>query len=248
MRARNGVDDDLRPANLIVTQHGRDPFGAVSGKHAAGGKASALVERQARITTLINALAANPAVREGALAAVEPAEAFSQAAQAVKGARLVGVGSSRASVETKFALRELVGAKNCFLGVSDSRFALMKSMLDVLRDGPTPSASLREDGSSDAVIVLGEDVWNTAPILALTLRQAAVNVPVAVAIKQKRINRWEDTALREAIHEKKGPFFVATVEPTELDTVAAETVRAALGRSRTWGLPWRTRSTALPPT
>ncbi|MGA2764601.1 MAG: NADH-quinone oxidoreductase subunit NuoG [Spirochaetia bacterium] len=167
--------------------------------------------------------------REGALAAVEPAEAFSQAAQAVKGARLVGVGSSRASVETNFALRELVGAKNFFLGVSDSRFALMRSMLDVLRDGPTPSASLREAGSSDAVIVLGEDVWNTAPILALTLRQAAINVPVATAMKQKRINRWEDAALREAIHEKKGPFFVATVEPTELDTLAAEAVRAAPG-------------------
>ena len=76
-------------------------------------------------------------------------------------------------------------------------------------------------------MVLGEDVWNTAPILALTLRQAAVNVPAAAAMKQKRINRWEDAALREAIHDKKGPFFVASVEPTELDEVAMECFRAA---------------------
>ncbi|HVO38678.1 MAG TPA: NADH-quinone oxidoreductase subunit NuoG [Spirochaetia bacterium] len=169
-----------------------------------------------------------PMVRkESALTAVEPADAFGRAAEAVTGGRLVGIGSSRASVETNFALRDLVGPESFYLGVSDARFALMRQMLDILSNGPAPSASLREAGSSDAVIVLGEDVWNTAPILALTLRQAAINVPVAAAMKQKRINRWEDAALREAIHEKKGPFYVATVEPTELDNVAAETFRAS---------------------
>lgn len=168
-----------------------------------------------------------PMVRkEGNLAAVDPAEASSRAAAAVKSGRLVGIGSARASVETNFALRELVGPQNFFAGSSDSRFALMRQMLDLLRDGPASSASLREAGASDAVIVLGEDVWNTAPILALTLRQAAINTPVATAMKQKRINRWEDAALREAIHDKKGPFFVATVEPTELDSVAAQCFRA----------------------
>ncbi|HUI71137.1 MAG TPA: NADH-quinone oxidoreductase subunit NuoG [Spirochaetia bacterium] len=162
--------------------------------------------------------------KDGALGPAEPAEAFSQAADFVKSGRLIGIGSSRASVETNFALRELVGPENFYAGSSDSRFTLTRQMLDVLSEGPAESASLRDAGASDAVIVLGEDVWNTAPILALTLRQAAMNVPVAAAMKQKRIARWEDAALREAIHEKKGPFFVASVEPTELDSVAADTV------------------------
>ncbi len=165
--------------------------------------------------------------KEGTLTEAEPAEAFSRAAEALKDAHLVGIGSARASVETNFALRELVGAQSFFAATSDSRFALVRQMLDVLREGPAPSASLRDAGASDAVMVLGEDVWNTAPILALTLRQAAVNVPAAAAMKQKRINRWEDAALREAIHDKKGPFFVASVEPTELDEVAMECFRAA---------------------
>ncbi len=169
-----------------------------------------------------------PMVRkEGALTAVDPAEAFGRAAEAVKGAAVVGIGSARASVETNFALRELVGPQNFFAGSSDSSFALTRQMLDVLRDGPASSASLRDAGASDAAIVLGEDVWNTAPILALTLRQAAINTPVAAAMKQKRINRWEDAALREAIHDKKGPFFVATVERTELDDVASQCFRAS---------------------
>jgi NADH-quinone oxidoreductase subunit G len=164
--------------------------------------------------------------KDGALSAADTGEAFANAASFVKGARLVGIGSARASVETNFALRELVGEQNFYAASSDARLALMRQMLDVLRDGPARSASLREAGASDAVLILGEDVWNTAPILALTLRQAAINVPVATAMKQKRINRWEDAALREAIHDKKGPFFVASVEPTELDIDAMEHFRA----------------------
>jgi NADH-quinone oxidoreductase subunit G len=154
-------------------------------------------------------------------------DAPAKAAAAVKGAPLVGIGSSRASVETNFALRELVGAENFFLGVSDSRASLLKEMADILSTGPAPSASVKDAGASDAVFILGEDVWNTAPILALNLRQAAMNVPAAAAMKQKRIQRWEDAALREAIGDKRGPFFVATVEETELDNVAAECLRAS---------------------
>ena len=60
IKARDGNERDLRPANLIQVRHGRDPFGAISDKHAEGARASALVERQARVTALINALAANP--------------------------------------------------------------------------------------------------------------------------------------------------------------------------------------------
>ena len=165
--------------------------------------------------------------KDGALASVDAGEAVGKAAEAARAGRLVGIGSARASVETNFALRELVGPENFFLGVSDARFALMGMMVEILTQGPASSASLRDAGASDAVLVLGEDAWNTAPVLGLTLRQAAMNVPAGAAMKQKRIQRWEDAALREAIHGKKGPFFVATPEPTELDSVAAETLRAS---------------------
>ncbi|HET7839449.1 MAG TPA: molybdopterin-dependent oxidoreductase, partial [Rectinemataceae bacterium] len=77
------------------------------------------------------------------------------------------------------------------------------------------------------VLVLGEDVWNTAPILALGLRQAARVAPNRAASAKMRISPWDDAALREAVQNQKGPFFVATPEGGELDTFAKESYRGA---------------------
>ena len=141
--------------------------------------------------------------------------------------RAVGIGSPRASLETNYALRDLVGAENFYIGVPDARLERERLMLKVLREGPARSASPHDASLSDAVLVLGEDAWNTAPILALNLRQAAANAPAAAAIKQKKLNRWDDAAVREAIRDEKGPLFVASVESTELDSVARESFRGA---------------------
>jgi len=156
-----------------------------------------------------------------------PDAALAQAAAAVGTGLVLGIGSPRASLESNFVLRSLVGPDNFYLGVSDSRFALQSLMIRILREGPAPSASVHQAAASDAVLVLGEDVWNTAPILALNLRQASMNVPTAVEMKQKKLNRWDDAAIREAIRHQKGPFFIASVEETKLDEVARELHRLA---------------------
>ncbi|HUJ75678.1 MAG TPA: NADH-quinone oxidoreductase subunit G, partial [bacterium] len=154
--------------------------------------------------------------KDGALAQLSEEVTLFQARAAMSAGRAVGIGSTRASMETNYALRALVGADNFFLGISDARLALIHLMHKVLRDGPAPVASIKQAAASDAVLVLGEDAWNTAPILALNLRQASTNAPAAAAIKKQKLNRWDDTAVREAIRYKKGPFFVATVEETRL--------------------------------
>jgi NADH-quinone oxidoreductase subunit G len=176
----------------------------------------------------------------GAAGETATAEAVQKAAAAVSGRGgisdgVIGIGSTRASLETNFALRSLVGEKNFFLGVSDRHLEVLTLMAGILRGGPAPIASVRQARQSDAVLVLGEDAWNTAPILALTLRQASANVPAAAAMKQKKLNSWDDAAIREAIRHEKGPFFIASVEETKLDEVARESHRlspsdiAALG-------------------
>ncbi|MGA2477531.1 MAG: NADH-quinone oxidoreductase subunit NuoG [Spirochaetia bacterium] len=156
-----------------------------------------------------------------------PEDAVKRAAGWVGAGRAVGIGSPRASLETNYALRDLVGAENFYIGVPDARLERERLMLKVLREGPARSASPHDASLSDAVLVLGEDAWNTAPILALNLRQAAANAPAAAAIKQKKLNRWDDAAVREAIRDEKGPLFVASVESTELDSVARESFRGA---------------------
>ena len=95
-----------------------------------------------------------------------------------------------------------------------------------MRDSPVPTASLQEAAAADAVLVLGEDVTNTAPMLALSLRQAVRNQPGQLA-QEKNIDLWNDAAIREIVQEHKGPLYIATPAATRLDDVATSTAHLA---------------------
>jgi NADH-quinone oxidoreductase subunit G len=140
-----------------------------------------------------------------------------------RGAKVIGIGSPRASLEANFALRALVGPERFFHGMSGTDSRLVSAVLKVLRNGPARSPSLHDVKQCDAVLVLGEDVTNTAPILALALRQAARRQ----AAEKLKIPAWNDAAVREAIQDQKGPFFVAAPRSTRLDNVAIQTYHGA---------------------
>ena len=74
---------------------------------------------------------------------------------------VVGIGSPRASVETNFALRALVGAENFFTGMGRAELGLVDRALEILRDGPAAAPPLARTADADAVLVLGEDVGVT---------------------------------------------------------------------------------------
>ena len=78
----------------------------------------------------------------------------------------------------------------------------------------------------DAVLVLGEDIPNVAPRMALALRQSVRQQTMQLADKL-RIPRWLDQAVREAVHGARGPLYSAFPAPTRLDEFATETLRAA---------------------
>ncbi|MCG6395546.1 NADH-quinone oxidoreductase subunit G, partial [Vibrio alginolyticus] len=86
--------------------------------------------------------------------------------------RTIGIGSPRASVESNFALRELVGAENFFSGLSAGEQHRLEMMLEILPQGGIYTPSLREMENYDAVLVLGEDLTQTAARVALSVRQA----------------------------------------------------------------------------
>jgi NADH-quinone oxidoreductase subunit G len=140
--------------------------------------------------------------------------------------KVIGIGSPRASLEANFALRSLVGPDRFFAGISDNEFVLVSTMLEILRRGPSRSPSLREVELSDAVLDLGEDLTNTAPRIALALRQSVRQQPMQIA-QRLHIPPWLDHAVREALQDEKGPLFVATTCGTKLDDVAKEAYRAA---------------------
>ena len=103
------------------------------------------------------------------------------------------------------------------LGVDHARHSASWSM---------PSPSLREVELSDAVLILGEDVTNVAPRMALSLRQSVRQQPMQISDKM-HIPRWDDHAVREALQDAKGPLFIASPAATRLDDVATRTYHAA---------------------
>ena len=140
---------------------------------------------------------------------------------------MIGIGSPRASLESNFALRSLVGAGPVLspaFPTTESR--LLKLMLDILRNGPARTPSLREVESADAVLILGEDVTNVAPRMALSLRQSVRQQPMQIA-ERLHIPLWLDHAVREAVQDAKGPLFIASTGATRLDDIATRTYRAA---------------------
>ena len=143
------------------------------------------------------------------------------------GGGVIGIGSPRASLEANFALRALVGADHFYSGMSDGEHRLVSLALELLRSGPARVPSLEDVRNSDSVLVLGEDVTNVAPMLALALRQAARQQPVKHAMQTIRIPRWDDAAVREAVQQEHGPFFTATVCATKLDELASHSYYGA---------------------
>ncbi|MFZ0612272.1 MAG: NADH-quinone oxidoreductase subunit NuoG, partial [Desulfobacterales bacterium] len=142
-----------------------------------------------------------------------------------EGRRLIGIGSPRASLEANFALRTLVGPEHFYAGMSDRQFDLLTLALKILRQGPARTPSLRETMEADAVFVLGEDLTNTAPILALNLRQL-VHRQAARLAEGMRIPPWNEAGIREVVQHEREALYVATPQATKLDEVAAGTHRA----------------------
>jgi NADH-quinone oxidoreductase subunit G len=153
-------------------------------------------------------------------------DALDQAAALLKGKRILGIGSPRASLESNFALRELVGAEHFYSGIAADELEHLRLALEILQRSPLPIASLREMESHDAVLVLGEDLTQTAARIALALRQTVKGKAVAMAEAMK-IQPWLNAAVQNIGQHNLYPLFIASVEATRLDDVAEECVHAA---------------------
>ncbi|MEJ2716937.1 MAG: NADH-quinone oxidoreductase subunit NuoG, partial [Deltaproteobacteria bacterium] len=139
---------------------------------------------------------------------------------------LIGIGSPRASLESNYALWKLVGPERFYSGLSGKELSLVRAVLEIVRSAPAPSPSLRQVEASDAILILGEDLTNTAPRMALSLRQSVLIQPVQAAEKLG-IERWNDRPLRQAIRNDHGPLFNVAATVTRLADVATENIQAA---------------------
>ena len=163
---------------------------------------------------------------DGVFEPLKPAAAAERVAKVLARGRVLGIGSPRASLESNFALKALVGDENFSSGTAADESALDQLMLSIYQAGGARIATTTEAESADAVLVLGEDVSNTAPRIALALRQSVHNKPLDMAA-DAGIPLWQDAGVRGHAQHEKSPFLVATPAPTRIDDLAAGTLRAA---------------------
>ena len=133
--------------------------------------------------------------------------------------KLIGIGSPRASVESNYLLRQLVGVDNYSAGFSDSEQPLVEQALQLQQYSKAIIPDIKTIESADAVLILGEDVTNTAPRIALALRQSVRNKAYELAAEMK-LETWQDSAIRNLAQNQRSPLFIATVASSKLDDVA----------------------------
>jgi NADH-quinone oxidoreductase subunit G len=161
---------------------------------------------------------------DGLYDVVTPAQALERARQMLADSqRVVGIGSPRASLEANQALRALVGDNAYCNGMDDVDQSLHGIILDALQSDMS-MPTLAQVETFDAVLILGEDITNHAPRLALAVRQAARNEATAMAAAI-HLAPWQDAAVRGVAQQTLSPVILATTTVDRLDDVAKLTFR-----------------------
>ncbi|MGN5140158.1 NADH-quinone oxidoreductase subunit NuoG [Aeromonas sp. 164P] len=168
-----------------------------------------------------------PLLREGNdKLAITVDGALNRAADALRTASgVIGIGSPRASLESNFALRELVGEENFYCGMEQTEWACQQKILQILQHGGVSTPSLRDMEEADAILVLGEDVTMSAARIALALRQAVKGKARELARKMK-VDLWQVAAVQTLGQNERYPLLITSLDNTRLDDVAADKLHA----------------------
>ncbi|ANZ22389.1 NADH-quinone oxidoreductase subunit G [Buchnera aphidicola (Diuraphis noxia)] len=136
-----------------------------------------------------------------------------------KYSRVIGVGSSRSSIENNFALQELVGKSNFSHGMTKKEEKCITIILDCLKNSGLYSPNLKEIESYDVILVLGEDLTQTSPRVALAIRQAMKKKAHDMA-NLHQIPKWNSTPISQIVEHHKNSLYIIHTHETKLDDVA----------------------------
>ena len=164
---------------------------------------------------------------------IEPDAAKQALKDAAKGA--IGIASPRASMEANFALRELVGEDSFYAGISAKELGMLNSIIDIYQNRPVNIANIKDIENSDAVLILGEDITNTAARMALAVRQSVKNLGRQMGADLNFPN-WHDAAIRTLAMDRKSPLYILSPHATRLDDVAKSVHISSAAQSARIGL------------
>lgn len=129
----------------------------------------------------------------------------------------VAIGSPRASLETNTALKYLFGPERFCAGLTKQQMQMLTLTKQlVAKHDPVSIEQIEE---SDLIVILGEDLTQTAPRIALAVRQAIRNLGLEVA-ERLRIPKWQDEAVRTAAGKTLTPLYIAQHSHSKLDDIA----------------------------
>jgi NADH-quinone oxidoreductase subunit G len=112
-----------------------------------------------------------------------------------KDVHVAGIGSPRASLESNYALRSLVGTKHFSNGLSAHNARLTQTGVSLYKDSRCVTPTRIDIENADTIVILGGDLTHEIPLVDLSIRQA----------------------VRNGAH-----LFIASCRPTSLDEVATE--------------------------
>ncbi|WP_201547619.1 NADH-quinone oxidoreductase subunit NuoG [Psychrobacter sp. Pi2-1] len=151
--------------------------------------------------------------------------ALDETIKRIKDKKVIGIGSPRASLETNFALKNLVGFDNFSTGLNHQQQALVNKCIEVLSTEGIYNPSMTDIETHDAVLVLGEDITQTSSRVALSVRQAAKNegLKMAAALQTQP---WLAEPVKRIAQDALSPIYVIDVTQTKLEDISKVSVVA----------------------
>jgi len=151
-------------------------------------------------------------------------KSFSKAMAQHTGENFIGIGSARASFEANRLLKYLVGKDNFSLGYNNQEMQLSLRHKQLLAQYPQQSLAGIEnrvqhgngEKEHDLVFIIGEVIEQTAPRLALTIRQVLRNAALDKA-DSIGVKHWQDSAVRTYAGDTSTPLFTLQAKPSEFD-------------------------------
>lgn len=151
--------------------------------------------------------------------------ALDETTRRLKDKKVIGIGSPRASLETNFALKNLVGFDNFSTGLNHQQQALVNKCIEVLSTEGIYNPGMTDIESHDAVLILGEDITQTSSRVALSVRQAAKNeaLKMAAAVQTQP---WLAEPVQRIAQGALSPVYIIDVTQTKLDDISKVSVVA----------------------
>lgn len=135
---------------------------------------------------------------------------------------IIGIGSSRASVESNFALLQLVGKNNFSSGISTFEKECLLLIHKIINSNIKIPSLKQIEREYDAILILGEDITQTSPRLALSVRQAIKRKIKVIAVENEITESWNALAVlnNSQDNNNKYPLFITNIDNTKLEDIS----------------------------